>query len=66
MINLKKAGMTALAGSLVAFSVNAAEMSVSGGVELTYTDSGGNSGNEVTGNSWGSNSGLTFKASGDV
>jgi hypothetical protein len=52
MINLKKAGMTALAGSLVAFSVNAAEMSVSGGVELTYTDSGGNSGNEVTGNSW--------------
>lgn len=58
--------MTALAGSLVAFSVNAAEMSVSGGVELTYTDSGGNSGNEVTGNSWGSNSGLTFKASGDV
>ena len=66
MINLKKVGMTALAGSLVAFSVNAAEMSVSGGVELTYTDSGGNSGNEVTGNPWGSNSGLTFKASGDV
>ena len=66
MINLKKGGMTALAGSLVAFSVNAAEMSVSGGVELTYTDTGGNTGNEVTGNSWGSNSGLSFKASGDV
>jgi outer membrane protein OmpU len=66
MINLKKAGLSALAGSLVAFSASAADVSVSGGVELTYTDTGGNSGNEVTGNSYGANSGITFAASGDV
>jgi outer membrane protein OmpU len=66
MINIKKIGLTALTGSLVAFSANAAEMSVSGGVELTYTDSGGNQGNEVTGNSFGANSGVTLSASGDV
>jgi outer membrane protein OmpU len=66
MINLKKIGLTALAGSLVAISAHAAEISVSGGVELTYTDTGGNKGNEVTGNSFGANSGLTFKGSGDV
>jgi len=66
MINLKKVGLTALAGSLVAFSANTAEMAVSGGVELTYVDTGGTKGNQVTGNSWGSNSGLTFSASGDV
>jgi outer membrane protein OmpU len=66
MINIKKIGLTALAGSLVAFSANAAEMSVSGGVEITYTDSGGTQGNEVTGNSFGANSGVTLSASGDV
>jgi len=66
MINLKKVGLTALAGSLVAFSANTAEMSVSGGVELTYVDTGGSGVNEVTGNSFGANSGVTFSASGDV
>jgi outer membrane protein OmpU len=66
MINLKKVGLTALAGSLVAFSANTAEMAVSGGVELTYVDTGGTGINEVTGNSFGANSGLTFSASGDV
>jgi len=66
MINLKKVGLTALAGSLVAFSANTAEMAVSGGVELTYVDTGGNAGNQVTGNSFGANSGITFSASGDV
>ena len=45
MINLKKVGLTALAGSLVAFSANTAEMSVSGGVELTYVDTGGTGSN---------------------
>ena len=49
MTNMKKLGLSALAGSLVAFSANAAELSVSGGVELTYVDTGGNNGNEVTG-----------------
>jgi len=66
MNNIKKIGLSALAGSLVAFSANAAELSVSGGVELTYNDTGGNSGNEITGNSYGANSAITFTGSGDV
>jgi outer membrane protein OmpU len=66
MNNIKKIGLSALAGSLVAFSANAAELSVSGGVEITYNDTGGNSGNEVTGNSYGANSNMTFTGSGDV
>ena len=66
MNNIKKIGLSALAGSLVAISANAAEISVSGGVELTYTDTGGDTGNEVTGNSFGANSGITFSGSGDV
>jgi outer membrane protein OmpU len=66
MTNMKKLGLSALAGSLVAFSANAAELSVSGGVELTYTDTGGNTGNEVTGNSYGANSSVTMSGSGDV
>ena len=63
---MKKLGLSALAGSLVAFSANAAELSVAGGVELTYTDTGGNRGNEVTGNSFGANSSVTMSGSGDV
>ena len=63
---MKKIGLSALAGSLVAFSANAAELSVNGGVELTYTDTGGNTGNEVTGNSYGANSSITMTGSGDV
>jgi len=66
MNNIKKIGLSALAGSLVAISANAAEISVSGSMELTYVDTGGDSGNEVTGNSFGANSGITFKGSGDV
>jgi len=66
MINFKKIGLTALTGSLVAFSANAAEFGVSGGVEVTLTDTGGTVGNEITGNQFGANSALTFTASGDV
>jgi len=66
MINLKKIGLTALTGSLVAFSASAVEFGVSGGVEITLTDTGGTAGNEVTGNQFGANSALTFTASGDV
>ena len=66
MNNLKKIGLSALAGSLVAISANAAELSVSGSVEVTYTDTGGNQGNELTGNSFGAKSDMSFKGSGDV
>ena len=66
MNNLKKIGLSALAGSLVAISANAAELTVSGSVEVTYTDTGGTAGNEVTGNSFGAKSDMTFSGSGDV
>jgi outer membrane protein OmpU len=65
MNNLKKVGLSALAGSLVAFSANAVEMSVSGVAEVTYTTDGGNAGGH-TGNAWGSNTSLTFSGTGDV
>ena len=65
MNNLKKIGLSALAGSLVAFSANAVEMSVSGVAEVTYTTSGGD-GSAPTGNPWGSNTSISFSGSGDV
>ena len=37
MTNLKKVGLTALAGSLVAVSAHAGSLSVSGGAEMSYT-----------------------------
>ena len=63
MNNIKKIGLTALAGSLVGFSAHAAEMTVSGATVLTYTsaDSTG-----VTGNPFGMKTNLGFTASGEV
>ena len=63
MNNLKKVGLTALAGSLAAVSANAAEMSVSGATLLTYTTEDNT---EVTGNPFGMKTNLSFTASGDV
>ena len=60
---MKKIGLTALAGSLVAFSANAAEMSVSGATMLTYTSEDTS---EVTGNPLGMKTNLAFSASGEV
>ena len=65
MNNLKKVGLSALAGSLVAFSANAVEMTVSGTAEVTYTTNGGTAGGS-TGDAWGSNTSLAFSGSGDV
>jgi len=64
MINLKKIGLTALAGSLVAFSANAVELSVSGGSEITYTTDGGST--DLTGNPFGAATSMKFSGSGDV
>ena len=68
MNNLKKIGLSALAGSLVAFSANAGELSVSGSAEFTYTDNNGTSGsgNEITGNPYGAQQLVVFTGSGDV
>ncbi len=63
MDNLRKIGLTALAGSLAAVSANAAEMSVSGATVLTYTSEDPT---ETTGNPYGMKTNLAFTASGDV
>ena len=66
MKNIKKIGLSALAGSLVAFSANAVEMGVSGTAEVTYTTNGGNVTNSNTGNAWGANNSISFSGEGDV
>ena len=53
MKNIKKLGLTALAGSLVAMSANSADMAVTGGVELTYTTTSGSTKAGIDGNQWG-------------
>ena len=47
MNKFKKVGISALAGSLAAFSAQAVEMSVSGSAKVTYYN---NNTDEVTGN----------------
>jgi outer membrane protein OmpU len=62
MNNLKKVGLTALAGALVSVSANAADLSVTGGVSLNFAGEE----KQTTGNGWSMNDGITFKASGEL
>ncbi len=62
MINLRKVGFTALAGSLAAVSAQAGEMSVTGSHITTYTT--GEAYNSAQG--LGSNTNLTFSGSGEL
>ncbi len=62
MNKFTKIGVSALAGSLMAFSANAAEMSVSGGASITFGDYGA----DTTNNAWSQGDGLTFTASGET
>jgi outer membrane protein OmpU len=62
MNNMKKIGLSALAGSLVAFSANAVELSVSGKTEVTYS----NTQNGNNGNPFGNGNSITFSGSGDM
>ena len=64
MNKLTKIGVSALAGSLAAVSVNAAELTVSGSATLSYMST--DQENTTTGNRFGSNSTMGFTASGDV
>ena len=70
MNNLKKIGVSALAGSLVAVAANAGELSVSGSANLTYTNedlsNSASTPSNSTGNPFGSASDLSFNGSGDV
>jgi outer membrane protein OmpU len=59
MNNLKKLGLTALAGALVSVSANAAELSVTGGASIGFFGEE----KKNTGNGWSMNDGITFGAS---
>ena len=63
MNKLKTIGISALAGSLAAFSAQAFEASVSGGAEITISHQGGS---EVTGNPIGARKNITFSGSGEL
>mgnify|MGYP001316831611 CR=1 FL=1 len=63
MTNIKKLGLTALAGSLVASSAFAGAMSVSGSAKVTHASADET---EVQGNSFSNSKGITFSGSGDL
>ena len=63
MNNMKKIGLTALAGSLVATSAFAGSMSVSGTAKMTYQSKGAE---QVTGNPWSQSKGIGFSGSGEL
>src|SRR6056300_1204965 len=63
MDKLKKIGISALAGSLAAFSVNAVELTASGSAKVTYINGDGD---EVDGNPFGMNTSIALSGSGDV
>jgi outer membrane protein OmpU len=63
MNKLRKIGLSALAGSLAALSAQAGELSVTGGMEVTYTS---RDSSETTGNPIGTNKGMSFKGSGEL
>ena len=67
MDNIKKIGLTALAGSLVAVSAaNAGSLSVSGGAKFGYAASDGNEDLETDGNRFGMQKSISFSGSGEM
>jgi len=64
MNNLRKIGLSALAGSLATFSVNAADVTISGGGSISITE--GDSGYSVSGNKFSMGDSLTFAMSGET
>jgi len=71
MTNLKKVGLTALAGSLVAVSAHAGSLSVSGGAEMSYTGMETNQTDasqqlNINGNRFGVEKFISFNGSGEL
>ncbi len=64
MTNIKKIGLSALAGALAMTSAHAGSISVSGNMEISYTVQGGNS--NTSGSPLGQNNELTFTGSGEL
>ena len=63
MANIKKIGLSALAGALAMTSAHAGAISVTGNMEVSYTKG---SGYQDTGNPLGQNNELTFTGSGEL
>ena len=66
MINIKKIGLTALAGSLVAVSAFAGELAVSGGAKMGYAADTGNEDVQNDGNRFGLQKSISFNGSGEL
>jgi len=67
MNNLKKLGLTALAGSLVASTAYAGTLEVTGSASVKYQSQSGSSGaTAVQGNPWSDNNDISFKGSGEL
>ena len=63
MTNIKKLGLTALAGSLATTTAFAGALDVSGTAKVVYASQDES---EVTGNPWSMNQGIGFTGSGDL
>jgi len=63
MNNLKKIGLSALAGTLASLSAQAGELTVTGSAEISYTQ---RDGDEITGNPIGMNKNIAFAGSGEL
>ena len=66
MNKFKKVGLTALAGSLVAVSAHAGELSVTGGANVTYKWGHADSVNNTTGKAIGVDKDVAFTGSGEL
>ena len=68
MTNIKKIGLTALAGTLATITAHAGEMSVSGTAQMTYNTTKGTTAGETDNNadSFAVNSSLKFSGSGEL
>ena len=63
MNNLKKVGLSALAGTLASLSAQAGEVTVTGSAEISYTQ---RDNDEITGNPIGMNKNIAFAGSGEL
>jgi outer membrane protein OmpU len=64
MNNLKKIGLSALAGSLVAMSVNAADLAITGGASISFSDT--NQGKADRGNGFSMGDSINFNFTGET
>jgi outer membrane protein OmpU len=64
MNNLKKIGLSALAGSLVAMSVNAAELAITGAASISFSDT--NQGKADRGNGFSMGDSINFNFTGET